>query len=88
MEKTESSYSLNYQLLKSTIENTWSQWKIDWYNNKMATSAHAKKLQRRPRNPECYICPICGAISEYNAYYSRITCTRCSWESEKLEVSW
>ncbi len=31
----------------------------------------------------CKICPKCGAIAEYNAYYGRTTCTRCSWESEK-----
>lgn len=29
------------------------------------------------------ICPQCGAIAEYSAYYDRITCTRCSWESDK-----
>ena len=27
------------------------------------------------------ICPKCGAIAEYNAYYNRITCTSCNWES-------
>lgn len=32
----------------------------------------------------CEICPKCGGIAEYNAYYERITCTRCSWESEKI----
>lgn len=31
----------------------------------------------------CKICPKCGAIAEYNAYYGRTTCTRCDWESEK-----
>lgn len=30
------------------------------------------------------ICPACGAIAEYNAYYGRVTCTRCNWESEKI----
>lgn len=30
-----------------------------------------------------YCCPKCGAIAEYNAYYGRITCTSCKWESEK-----
>lgn len=30
------------------------------------------------------ICPKCGAIAEYNAYYNRITCTRCNWESETM----
>lgn len=30
-----------------------------------------------------YCCPKCGAIAEYNAYYGRITCTSCNWESEK-----
>ena len=30
------------------------------------------------------ICPICGKIAEYNAYYSRYTCTSCVWESEKI----
>lgn len=34
----------------------------------------------------CKICPKCGGIAEYNAYYGRITCTRCSWESEKIRV--
>lgn len=31
----------------------------------------------------CKICPQCGAIAEFNAYYGRVTCTRCNWESEK-----
>lgn len=30
-----------------------------------------------------YSCPKCGAIAEYNAYYGRITCTSCNWESEE-----
>lgn len=34
----------------------------------------------------CKICPECHAIAEYNAYYGRITCTRCSWESEKITL--
>jgi len=29
------------------------------------------------------ICPKCGSIAEYNAYYGRTTCTSCEWESEK-----
>lgn len=33
----------------------------------------------------CKICPKCGAIAEYSAYYGRTICTRCSWESEKKE---
>lgn len=32
----------------------------------------------------CRICQKCGAIAEYNAYYGRVTCTRCSWESEQI----
>ena len=32
------------------------------------------------------ICPKCGAIAEYNAYYGRVTCTRCTWESEKQRI--
>ena len=28
-------------------------------------------------------CPKCGAIAEYNAYYGRITCTRCNWEGKE-----
>lgn len=35
----------------------------------------------------CKICPKCGAIAEYNAYYGRTTCTRCSWESDKLKAT-
>lgn len=35
----------------------------------------------------CKICPKCGAIAEYNAYYSRTTCTSCSWESAKRKES-
>lgn len=30
------------------------------------------------------ICPKCGAIAEFNAYYGRTTCTRCTWESENV----
>lgn len=30
------------------------------------------------------ICPKCGKIAEYNAYYGRYTCTSCVWESEKV----
>lgn len=30
------------------------------------------------------ICPECKAIAEYNSYYGRIVCTRCSWESNKV----
>ena len=29
------------------------------------------------------ICPKCGSIAEYNAYYGRYTCVNCSWQSEK-----
>ena len=29
------------------------------------------------------ICPKCGAIAEYDAYYGRTICTSCDWESEK-----
>ena len=32
----------------------------------------------------CMICQKCGAIAEYNAYYGRVTCTRCGWVSEKV----
>lgn len=31
----------------------------------------------------CEICPKCGAIAEFNAYYERTTCTRCNWEGKK-----
>ena len=33
----------------------------------------------------CRICPNCGSIAEYDAYYGTVVCTRCNWESEKLE---
>ena len=32
----------------------------------------------------CRICPKCGSVAEYNAYYGRVTCTKCSWESETI----
>ena len=35
----------------------------------------------------CKICPKCRAIAEYNAYYGRITCTRCAWEGKKEQVT-
>mgnify|MGYP000870473686 CR=1 FL=1 len=35
----------------------------------------------------CKICPQCGAIAEFNAYYGRLTCTRCNWESEKSKLT-
>lgn len=31
------------------------------------------------------ICPKCGSIAEYNAYYGRTMCTNCSWEDDKIE---
>lgn len=31
------------------------------------------------------ICPKCGAVAEFNAYYGRTTCTRCSWEDKESE---
>lgn len=37
------------------------------------------------------ICPNCGAVAEFNAYYGRSTCTRCNWEdkeSEHLGLVW
>lgn len=38
------------------------------------------------------ICPKCGAVAEFNAYYGRITCTRCNWEDkespEQLGLVW
>lgn len=35
----------------------------------------------------CKICPNCGAIAEYNAYYRRITCTKCNWESDDMSLA-
>ena len=35
----------------------------------------------------CKICPTCGAIAEYNAYYGRITCTRCVWEGKREQIT-
>lgn len=35
----------------------------------------------------CKICPQCGAIAEFNAYYGRVTCTRCNWESKKSKLT-
>lgn len=32
----------------------------------------------------CKICQKCGSVAEYNAYYGRVTCTKCSWESEAI----
>lgn len=32
-----------------------------------------------------YICPNCSAIAEWNAYYGRFTCTRCTYEWEPDE---
>lgn len=29
------------------------------------------------------ICPKCGAVAEFNAYYGRVTCTRCNWEGKE-----
>lgn len=34
----------------------------------------------------CKICPKCGAIAEYNAYYGRTICTRCRWESKEVTL--
>lgn len=73
-------YTKEYLAIRDMIETTWPQWKIDWYNNHMATAAHAIKLQHKVRNPSIAICPKCKAIAEYNAYYGRVTCTRCAWE--------
>lgn len=35
----------------------------------------------------CKICPQCGAIAEFNAYYGRVICTRCNWEGEKSKLT-
>lgn len=35
----------------------------------------------------CKICPKCGSIAEYNAYYGRTTCTSCEWESKPNNCS-
>ena len=32
------------------------------------------------------ICPKCGSVAEYNAYYGRVTCTRCTWEGPKEDL--
>ena len=32
------------------------------------------------KNQSTYICPNCSAIAEWNAYYGRFTCTRCTYE--------
>lgn len=32
----------------------------------------------------CKICQKCGSVAEYNAYYGRVTCTKCSWVSEVI----
>lgn len=39
------------------------------------------------KNQSTYICPNCSAIAEWNAYYGRFTCTRCTyeWEPDKKE---
>lgn len=34
------------------------------------------------------ICPMCKAIAEYNAYYGRLTCTKCNWESKKTSIKY
>lgn len=31
------------------------------------------------------ICPKCGAVAEFNAYYGRTICTRCSWKDKESE---
>lgn len=36
-----------YLAIRDKAEKTWPQWKIDHYNNSVATSAHANKLQSR-----------------------------------------
>lgn len=34
------------------------------------------------------ICPKCGSIAEYNAYYGRTMCTNCSWEEKTRKKSY
>lgn len=40
-------YSKEYLAIKDKAEKTWPKWKVDHYNNSVATSAHANKLQSR-----------------------------------------
>ena len=39
-------YSDAYIAVRAKAEVTWSQWMVDFYNNCVAVSAHAKKLDQ------------------------------------------
>lgn len=34
----------------------------------------------------CKICQKCGSVAEYNAYYGRVTCTKCAWGSDNISA--
>ena len=40
-------YSQLYYKIRKEIETTWPQWKIDYCNNYLLTSAHARKLEKK-----------------------------------------
>lgn len=40
-------YSELYHKIRRSIEATWPQWKIDYCNNYVLISAHAKKLESK-----------------------------------------
>lgn len=42
-------YSESYYKIRKTIETTWPQWKIDYCNNYILTSAHSRKLERKTK---------------------------------------
>lgn len=46
-ENVRSHYTQEYLTIRGKAEKTWPQWKIDHYNNSIATSTHAKKLQNK-----------------------------------------
>lgn len=59
------SYSESYYKIRESIETTWPQWKIDYCNNHVLTSTHARKLERKPDMIKIFISqPMGGRTDE------------------------
>lgn len=57
-------YSESYYKIRKSIETFWPQWKIDYCNNYILTSAHARKLERKSEMKIFISQPMGGKTNE------------------------